>query len=510
MGGGYALVWLGGNASTYEPVTYRLGAGREKSVLAAAALNSLLAGELGGFEKLLVLIPETLFPGNHCEAYRLLLEAKTGYQGKKLKRPLRGGFEDATRFDENVHQVLRQGFECRTVPHPGVASPLVLEEKGDTYIVSYGERRVYRRPFEAMLNTVYAALRGLASRGYSIVFDLTHGTNPLVSATLLSAAMLRSVYGPEGVETRLYMAPVMGKLGEDAEVEFIEMTGAAETVNTLASGINAWMMLDERLLPRDAVRRVGRSLGPRYNKVYGSLVGVVDKSSKLLWALRSGQVPVIPGQLDALRKLQDKTHSSLEELLQDAEGLAASEPWVPVADAVAVATKRLVHRLLKERNDETMIAALEELVRAGMPDRALGPARELVVALLVAKHTPPNSLVRVGDKEWENIARWLDKCAMSRHGKEPEDCGKLPLDREDLKVYDQARKLRNRLMHGRLSREEGAALSVLPGRDIRVVTVDEKRATKQLNPIELREAEAAAEGLLRVLGKLEKLRGAGR
>jgi len=501
----WALVWLGGAATGYEPVTYRLGGEAVESVLAAAALNKLLAGEAGGFEERLVLVPETLFEENRCGMYRLLLEAKTGYRDRRLKVSMGGELRDVTQPDRLTHELLEQGFGCVEVPHPGVASPLILEElleeKG-AYLARFGQQEIHERPFEAMLNTVYAALRALARKGYSLVVDLSHGTNPLVSATLLAASMIASVYGPAGVETRIYMAPVMGRVARGTEVEFIDVTGAAETVNTVASGINAWNMLDERLLPREAVVSTGSRIGRKYGPLYGSARRVVEKSAELLWALRSGQVPLIPDMLRGLAELEEKAAHGLEEMLRDPEALALDTPWAPVADAVAVSTRRLLERLLRERNVDTMIASVEELVDKDMPDRALGPARELVVALLAASQASPGTQLRIGGEEWEKAAKLIEMCARAGSGERPPECSKLPLTEEELAAYDRARKLRNRLMHGRLSKEENALLQVLEGNDIRVAAAGGKGKPGPLSLIGLKEAASTAAKLALLLRRL--------
>jgi len=504
----WALVWLGGAATGYEPVTYRLGGQRARSVLAAAALNKLLAAETGGFEKRLVLVPETLFAENHCGMYRLLLEAKTGYKGKRLVRPKRGGPEDITRPDELAQQLLEQGFDCRVVPHPGAASPIVLEQahgEEGVYQARFGGQEVHEAPFEAMLNTVYAALRGLSRDGYSLVIDLSHGTNPLVSATLLAASMIAAVYGPDGVETRIYMAPVMGKVGEGTEVEFIDMTGAAGTVNTVASGINAWKMLDERLLPRDAVTRISGRLGRRYGPLYGKVKAVVEKSAELLWTLRSGQVPLVPERLEALAGLQRRASQGLETILQDPDAVAADVAWVPVADAVLASTQRLTERLRHDTNMGTILAALGELVEKDMPDRALGSARELVVALLAAKQQSPGDIVRVEDHEWKRISGLLEKCA--RTGDEEEtmlsaECSSLPLSNEELAAYSRARQLRNKLMHGRLSKEENVAIEILEAGDIKVVSLVDGGKTAPLRTIKVDEVKNTVKKLVNVLVRL--------
>lgn len=500
--GKWALVWLGGDASGYEQAAYMLGENTARSVLAAAALNKLYP-EISGaaFAKRLVLVPETLFTGDHCRNYRLLLEAKTGYRGKKLLKPGKEGFIDLTRQDPTTWELLDQGFSCTTVPHPGLASPRRLdecgEEKPDTYTLGYDKSSVYKASFEAMLNNIYAALRGLVSGGYSLVIDLTHGTNPLVSAALLAAAMIRSVYGPVGVEAKLYMAPLMGRPDKGTQIEFIEMTPAAETVNTVASGINAWEMLDERLLPIRAVREVGSSLGRIYGRQYGGLKATIEKSAELLWSLRSGQAPVTPPILKSLQNLWREASKSLEEMMKDKQALHLDTPWAPVADAVTFSTKRLIERLLRDRNDDTILAALEELTSKDMPDRALGPARELVVALLLAKRLAPGQREKIGEGKWSELSQLLNKCSQ---GTLSNECSSLGLSPGELAAYDRARKLRNRLMHGRLSKEENIYMKVTEGRDI-VFSTDGKPLSK---PIDTHNLKQTVNDILTIMKRIRE------
>jgi len=501
----WALVWLGGDASGYESVVYRLGGREAASVLAPAALASLLAAGRDEPEKLVVLVPETLFEGSHCDMYRLLVEAKTGYGGKRLLKNVRGRLDDVTRPDQLAHRLLERDVECVVVPHPGVASPLKLEARGGGYLVSYGLQGVYSASFDAMVNTVYAALRRLARNGLDLVVDLTHGTNLLVSAALLSAAMIKAVYKSGEAAVKAYMAPVLGRPGTDTRVEFIDVTPAVETVNTVAAGINAWMMLDERLLPMEAVRDIGRSLGPRYGRGYSSVKSLVEKTSELLWALRSGQVPVAPKLLRGLKRMHGEAEKRLEEMLSDRDALTLPAPWVPVADAAAVTAENLVRRLLKAYNVDTMIESAESLAEKGMPDKALGPARELVVALLLARQAEPQSKIRVGGDEWQKLETLLHNCARrasdSRGGQPRSRAGRsgLPLTDKELKSYERARSLRNRLMHGRLSREENVELIVTDEGDLEVVTHD---TGKPLEAIRIENVKEVAMELITLLRRL--------
>ena len=122
--------------------------------------------------------------------------------------------------------------------------------------------------FNGLLNQVYAAMvRSVEGPGRScsrLVVDLTHGTNALVSAVLLAAAMISTACG---VEVEAYMAPVMGRPG--GSVEFLDVSDSISAVNNVAAGIMAWWMLDERLLPTRNVERMGRQLGKKYGPLFG-------------------------------------------------------------------------------------------------------------------------------------------------------------------------------------------------------------------------------------------------
>ncbi|MCE4601574.1 MAG: hypothetical protein F7C08_03205 [Desulfurococcales archaeon] len=449
------LIWMGGDVSGYELVTYRLGDKRGTSFLAAAALRALYNGNI---DRLIVIVPETLFEDSHCKNYKLLLEAKSGYRGLRLAKRAPRGERDVTIVDSSVYELLEHGIECVTTPHPGVAGPLRLNRGEDKVLVEYGESRESHGTFNSLVNKVYLTFRQLVLEDYNMVIDLTHGTNPLVSGALLASSMIAAVYE---IPIRIYMAPIMGRPSRDTVVEFIDMTEASSMVNTIASGINAWKLMDERLLPIDDIARLGRSLGPRYKKTYGDLKKAVEGSGNLLWTLRSGQIPLVPSSTATLRDTLSRAKNSFDEIVRDESAVREDTAWIPLADAAITLTSRIVHELQATRNIDVMIAALKKLASSGMPDRVLGPARELAVVAVLAANMGEGTY-RVGDQAWEGADRLLRECAGQRRecNISDEDCRRLGLDPEMLGDFERIRQIRNRLMHGRISRDDGAVIEV--------------------------------------------------
>lgn len=482
-----ALAWLGGDVAGYAPTRYLPPQGLDgeevESWLSAAALNEWLHPD-----KRLVIVPSTLFEVDHCRLYRRLLEAKAGLGGLRLVARTPRGDTEATSPSPAVEELLKQGFGCAVVPHPGEAKARRLEEHGETVIASWGGRVKSSVGFNAVLNTVYKALSGLAREGCTeLHIDLTHGTNVLVSAALLAAALVESIHG---VAVRAYMAPIMGPPGE--ETRFIEVTAAVAAVNQVAAGVKAWSMLDERLLPIEAFTATGRVLGQRYGRLYGGVKSVLEAGRELLWTLRSGQPATAPPLLERLSQRLAEARQGLEAIRGDEEALRLDAPWLPIAEAVVHSSQQLVDTLSGETTRETIERAMRLLVEKGMPDRALGTAREWLIALLLARLMGSGSYP-VGGLWWASVEEALQGLARSK-----EDLGAAD---EVVKAFDRARKLRNRLMHGRLSREENVLVRVeegdvypaLPGGDLR--------------PIDAGEIAEEVSRLLEVLGDEKALRG---
>ncbi|ABO08704.1 TM1812 family CRISPR-associated protein [Pyrobaculum calidifontis] len=441
--GGGALVWLGGDVSQYRQVTYVVDGSEYRSFISAAALARAKSPA-----KLAVIVPETLFEEGHCESYRKLLEAKSRYGGRRLFARESDSFEDAA-----VHELLRRGFDCYVVPHPGIASPLRLVEEGNEVRVERGGAREFPSyGFNLVFSSVYLILSKYAKDSGRLYVDVTHGTNVLISATLLAAALLPIAYD---AEVEIYAAPVMVRVEEGARVEFLRLDEATRAVGEVAAGGQAWKWLDERLLPVRYYREVGERLG-KYRDVYSGVNALLKKGAQLLWALRSGQ-------LVAARRLVEELGEELEEAEQKFSRLVSQElplddkpheewgrhagepPWPPVTSIALTLTKRAVSELRSGTNVEFVQKGLRLLAEREYADRALSIAREWAVALsLWRKGTRGEA--KVGDSEWAKAEADLVK-------RDP--------------VFERVRQYRNRLMHGRLSRDDNARLK-LSDRDIEV------------------------------------------
>ena len=183
---------------------------------------------------------------------------------------------------------------------------------------------------------------------------------------------------------------------------------------------------------------------------------MLKKGAQLLWALRSGQ-------LVAARRLVEELGEELEEAEQKFSRLVSQElplddkpheewgrhagepPWPPVTSIALTLTKRAVSELRSGTNVEFVQKGLRLLAEREYADRALSIAREWAVALsLWRKGTRGEA--KVGDSEWAKAEADLVK-------RDP--------------VFERVRQYRNRLMHGRLSRDDNARLK-LSDRDIEV------------------------------------------
>jgi len=499
------LAWMAGDVAGYSLVKYATPDGKlHTSFVSAAAL-----AEATRPGRLAVIVPETLFEDNHCGSYRLLLEAKAGVGGRRLLVHGGGGTLDATTRDELAERLLAQGFDCYVVPHPGVAAPLrVVGRGGGEVLVERGARRRYPSySFHLVFSLVYTVLRRYAARGSTVCLDITHGSNVLVSAALLAASLLPIIHG---VELRVYAAPVLGRPGDDP-VEFQDLTGSAMLVREIAAGAAAWSMLDERLLPLGLFRETGRSLGPRYGRAYGEASTVLRMAETLLWGIRSGQAPVLWSIAQSLADKLPEAQQSLERLVEKEYPVdenphaeewrehAETPPWIPLADAVVTLTARLLKRLglspgtrRKPRNRELVERILEEMLDKGYPDRALSVAREWLIAVLLASSHAHDAAIPVGGEEWQRIEQELR-----------EENSELS------SLFEAARQLRNRLMHGRISREEQACI-VVRGDDVYVRRCEHAKRggvhvrTMEMKLIDKEEIKEAASRLLEAIKNTKK------
>ena len=460
------LVWCGGDVSGYLPVEYVVNGVKVTSILAPAALNSKF-----DYDLLVVIVPSTLFTKDHCSNYELLLKAKSRFKGYSMEN----SYEDA-----NVHRLLEKGLSLFTVPHPGLARPLELSEKEGFVEIRRGKQRKYECSFNTTLNSTYRCLLEVCDDHdlKEVHFDLTHGTNVLVTALMLSGNIL-SV--SRDLEARFWCAPILGRPEEKSTVEILDVTESSRVAKEILSGVIAWEKLDERILPVKYFIELGRRLGSKYKDVYGSLKGILSRSKELLWGLRSGQATVVHGQLSNLKGDLKASRGRFEDLLKREYPLnevevpreRCEEPaWIPVADVVISRTSKLVDRIHGRDNIETVKNILELYDKVQLYDKVICIGREWLIFLLLRRIKKEEEFVHIGSEQWSTMDRLLKKLGMKRleRGEELNEderrlLGMLKIPKDDpmFSKFEEARSTRNKLMHGRLSIEEGLDIKIENG-----------------------------------------------
>ena len=476
------FVWLGGDVTQYVVVNYRMyGSGYvAKSFTSAAYLVEVL-----GVEKAVVIVPETLFEKDHCRFYRLLLEAKSGFGSRRLYICGRdGGCRDVTTEDRLVHKLLEKGFDCYVVPHPGLATPLSIAIDSDRVEVYRGSAKQFPDyGFNLVFDSIYRVLSRYANQvesgGDSICIDVTHGTNLLVSATLLAASLIPIVYG---VDVKIYAAPVMTRPERGTVVSVLELSDAVNAVKEVIAGAQAWSKLDERLMNVEYYRSVGAKLGYRYRDLYSGIESVLRSGKELLWGLRSGQIPVVRSYVEDLRSRLRDAEKRLRDILmkelpiddqphQDTWREHCGEPpWATIASTCIVLINRLLSELKEDTNLGFMMKALDKLLDVGYPDKVIGVGRELMTIVNALKKGLTE--LRVGDDVWRRLEEEM---------------------RERNPVFDRARAFRNKLMHGRISKEENVVVKIRD-RDVELYSHG-----KPPRLIERREVEEVAKELMNML-----------
>jgi len=341
--------------------------------------------------------------------------------------------------------------------------------------------------FNLVFDSVYRILATYAEQvkgsGSSICVDVTHGTNLLVSATLLAASLIPIVYD---VDVKVYAAPIMVRPGEAAEVSVLELSDAVDAVKEVIAGALAWSKVDERLMNVGYYESMGSRLGRKYRDVYGDIRSVLANGVKLLWGLRSGQVPIAIDYVEMLRCRLDGAKSKLRDILsrelplddqphQDVWREHCGEPpWATVASACTVLIDKLLRELSGHSNLERMVKALDKLLTVGYPDKVVCVGRELIT-LVYAWKTRKKDLqeLKVGGKEWRDSEEKLGR----RN-----------------RLFERVRILRNKLMHGRLSREENVVVKRRDNKDVELYSGGER-----LRLIEREEVERIAKELVNKL-----------
>ena len=158
---------------------------------------------------------------------------------------------------------------------------------------------------------------------------------------------------------------------------------------------------------------------------------------------------------------------------------AGDPPWIPVAHAIISLTGAFLEKLHSRTNEEFMRKAILLLYESEYYDKILGVAREWVVALTL-KNKAGKGLVGVGSEEWEEAQKVLSGESW----------------------FEKARQLRNKLQHGRISREENAAVKLGQG-DIEICTKSRDKC-RPLKVIRKAEVESTAKDIIDNIEKLSK------
>lgn len=494
------LVWCAGDVTGYRLVSYDVEGSVIESFLAPAALNKRF-----NYDEFVVLIPSTLFLNNHDESYCLLLRGKSLYDRKRLVIDGR----DSTVYDPVVHELLSKGFKSYLIPHGGISHPLILEEQDGVVVAHRSPAKRFNYDFNVTLNSVYAALMDCVKDRDKVELhvDLTHGSNILVTALMLASQVIAEVEELETEESfKLWCAPILGPPEPNVAVKFLNVSKASNIARGLISGTCAWRRLDERLLPIDWYEAVGRQLGPKFRDIYGLVKSILKTAESLLWMLRSGQAPLaysLLGQISIINDAKERLSKMIYDCYLSWRDLQEEdEPWIPTADVIIKLTDKLVKDLIKQSSNpiDVTTKALQKLYEAQYYDKVIAVAREYAIFLALKKlYSREHEKVEVAGSLWSKIDEMLRFAAQKRDPTCLQMLSYIGLTEDDAKTFEMLRQMRNKLMHGGLSREMNAeiTLSANPGRIL------EPKSDKDKKPIEKSEAKEEAQKVIKLIEKLK-------
>ncbi len=468
------LVWCGGDVTRYNIVNYLFERGSKlfRHFISAGALFNYVKPDY-----LLVFIPEVLFEERHDEYYRLLIKAKAGWLENEVRYILcdnRGNKltigesveteEFIKRLDDNSKAKLIK------VPHPseGDAISITCKREQDKFIV-YVDRKSVRGSgnFNSIVNVMFYYLsKFIEEKNISeIHVDLTHGTNILVQALMLTSSMLRGIY--DYVNIRLWTAPML----KPENVHFEEISSVLDICSKIMTTVNAarrW--LDDRLVEDslELFRLLGREIGPQFRDLFGGTKKLVEDFRDLCWILRSNQTTLTPKYVLSLHEkstdIKEKAQTLIREYverelwrkLEKIEDIA----WIPVIYSIVRTLDQYLVEAFSLDPLEVIIKNLELMHRCKYYVQVLLTARELIILLL---------LIYVGVREikvkgdlWKKLEDILlgkgsaeEKFEKIVSHKEFED---LKSEREFLvdrliPIFDELKEFRNRFAHGFLVRD---------------------------------------------------------
>jgi len=493
------LVWCGGDVTSYIQVDYIINDQIAKTFLAPAALHNMYK-----YDKLAVMIPETLFASRASDNYKLLLQAKSQYNNYVLIDP------PVSIYDPLVHSLLEYGFNHYVIPHPGIASPMDLIVKEKKISVKRSKTRTYKCSFNLTVNLIYRWLIDFINDEVSeLHIDLTHGSNIMVTALMISGNILQAA---TDLKVKFWCAPILARPVESQKVEVLDITEVAEVQSRILSGAVAWKMIDERILPTEYFRKLGKRLGPKYGRLFSDPMRILNESSKLLWGLRSGQAIATFRLIERLKEETIKEERTLINLLNKEfpqeeyypekfkVEICKDPPWIPIVHVVIKRTKKLINNLYGKNGFELMSKILRLYKDVELYDKIISIGREWLVFLILRNIAIKTGIekIKCGIGEWELIDGILRKWARVKAGKEefkPEERLLIKLLKlEDIvEIFDKTRATRNRLMHGRLSREDEIELNMDTGRPLKELEIIKKDSIRKY-----------AEELLKILNQLNQ------
>ena len=392
------LVWCGGDVTRYSVVNYLFERGSKlfRHFISAGALFSFVKPDY-----LLIFIPEVLFEERHDEYYKLLIKAKAGWVENGVRYVLCDNRGNKLTVDEEVESrefIERLDDSSRTklirVPHPseGDAISITYKREQDKFIVYVGRKSVQGSgSFNSIVNVMFYHLSKFIEEKNigEIHVDLTHGTNILVQALMLTSSMLRGVY--DYVNIRLWTAPML----KPGNVHFEEISSVLDICSKIMTAVNAarrW--LDDRLVEDslELFRLLGREIGSQFGDIFGGTKKLVEEFRDLCWILRSNQTTLTPKYVfslhekssDIKRKAQTLIREYVERELWRKPEKIEDIAWIPMIYSIVRTLDQYLVETFSLDPLEVVIKNLELMHRCKHYVQVLLTARELLVLLLLA------------------------------------------------------------------------------------------------------------------------------
>jgi len=469
------LIWCAGDISRYELVNYVIDGRTFRSFLSPAALYEYVRPRY-----LMVFIPEILFDKEHDKMYKILVKAKAGFVDNGVRYRLFVDNKEYT-ISEQIHmddfiKDLEDPSKTTLVkiPHPGKASALSLlcmQVTGSEILYFIRHVNVSGSGnFNSIVNVMFHNIVSIVKKHEinEINVDLTHGTNIVVQALMLSVSMVKSLF--ENIRVNLWIAPIVPVSGRK-EVYFENISEILDTVNTIVSISTATKLLDERPLENilTLFKSTGEKLGPMLRRTFGLTKTALEKYRNVLWAFRSGQLITLPRYIKSLSdewsNINREVKKFIEEYLNNELWRVLNEndkPLLPIIEYVALNLEEILHNLSSDNPLKIVIRSIEEAYAKGHYIQVLLIIRELIILLILLWLSYRS--VKIYDKYWQDIDNILKNSSDRKLSKgeryqklieEFPDLAKLDPSLIDkvMSYFDKIIEYRNKFAHGFLIRD---------------------------------------------------------